>query len=158
MAATGSVNIPIDVLLIEDSPADVRLMEEAFRDVNKSIRLHFASDGLEAMEFLKGDGTKPVPHLDLILLDLNLPNMDGRDVLARIKSDPALRTIPTVILTMSAAESDILRCYELQANCYLQKPANWEMFYRLVKSINDFWLTKVTLLQRNRDALTIRCA
>lgn len=156
MAAPGPVNIPIEVLLIEDSPADVRLMEEAFRDVNKSVRLHFASDGVEAMTFLKGDGKLSAPHVDLILLDLNLPKLDGREVLAQIKADPSLRTIPVIILTMSDAEADVIRCYQLQANCYLHKPANWEMFYRLVKSINDFWLTQVTFLQRSQEAYGAR--
>ena len=141
--------MPIEVLLVEDSPGDVRLTQEAFRDANKSIHLHVASDGVEAMSFLKHEGDHAhAPRPDLILLDLNLPKMDGREVLAHIKEDDSLKTIPTVILTTSAAEADIVKSYELQANCYLTKPVQLEAFEGLVKSINDFWLTKVKLPQQ----------
>lgn len=136
----------IEVLLVEDSPGDVRLTREAFRDANPAIQLHVAMDGVEAMAFLHHeDPFADVPRPDLILLDLNLPRMDGREVLARIKADSALKTIPTVILTTSEAQADILRSYELQANSYLSKPVQLERFESLVRSINDFWLTKAKL-------------
>ncbi len=138
--------MPIDVLLVEDSPGDVRLTREAFHEANKSMRLHVASDGVEAMAFLRHQGAHAhAPRPDLILLDLNLPKMDGREVLVRIKQDDNLRIIPTVILTTSKAEADIVRSYELQANCYLTKPMHLDSFESLVRSINDFWLTKAQL-------------
>jgi chemotaxis family two-component system response regulator Rcp1 len=139
----------IEVLLVEDSPGDVRLTKEAFRDANPEIHLHVATDGVEAMSFLKRDGANlNAPRPDFILLDLNLPKMDGREVLATIKSDDSLKTIPTIILTTSDAEADILRSYQLQANCYLSKPVQLDEFESLVKSINDFWLTRAKLPQR----------
>ena len=139
----------IQVLLVEDSPGDVRLTKEAFRDANVGIRLHVASDGVEAMAFLKKEGPHAfAPRPDLILLDLNLPRMDGREVLTRIKADDSLRTIPTVILTTSESEADIVKSYQLQANCYLSKPVQLDAFESLVKSINDFWLTRVKLPQQ----------
>ena len=138
--------MPIQVLLVEDSPGDVRLTQEAFRDANKDIRLNVASDGMEAMAFLKRQGTfAGAPRPDLILLDLNLPKMDGRAVLAEIKADDSLKMIPTVILTTSDAEADIVASYRLQANSYLSKPVQLDAFEALVKSINDYWLTKVKL-------------
>jgi two-component system, chemotaxis family, response regulator Rcp1 len=137
---------PVEVLLVEDNPGDVRLTQEAFRASNRAINLHVAMDGVEAMNFLKRTGTKAsVPRPDLILLDLNLPKMDGREVLTHIKEDDSLKLIPTVILTTSDAESDIVKSYELQANCYLTKPVQLEAFESLVQSINDFWLTMVKL-------------
>jgi CheY-like chemotaxis protein len=140
---------PTTLLLIEDSPGDVRLTQEAFRDANQEIRLHVAWDGAEAMAFLNRQGANiNAPRPDLILLDLNLPKMDGRQVLAQIKEDPNLKTIPTVILTTSVAEADIDKSYRLQANCYLNKPVELEAFEALVKSINDFWLTRVKLPQQ----------
>ena len=145
--------MPIEVLLVEDSPGDVRLTQEAFRDANRSVRLHVASDGVEAMAFLRHQGAhSQVPRPDLILLDLNLPKMDGREVLALIKEDANLQTIPTVILTTSEAEADIARSYELHANCYLTKPVQLAAFEMLVKSINDFWLTKVKLPAQRQPA------
>lgn len=141
----------IEVLLVEDSPGDVRLTQEAFRDANMSIHLHIASDGVEAMSFLNKEGDHAgAPRPDLILLDLNLPRMDGREVLAHIKADANLRTIPTVILTTSEAEVDIVNSYELQANCYLSKPVQLDAFESLVRSINDFWLTRVKLPQKRQ--------
>lgn len=141
--------MPIEVLLVEDSPGDVRLTQEAFRDANKSMRLHVASDGVEAMAFLHHQGAHiHAPRPDLILLDLNLPKMDGRQVLVHIKQDDSLRIIPVVILTTSEAEADILKSYELRANCYLSKPMQLDAFESLVKSINDFWLTKAKLPQQ----------
>jgi CheY-like chemotaxis protein len=137
------------VLLVEDSPGDVRLMQEAFRDADPTIDLRIAVDGVDAMAFLRREGDHGgTPRPDFILLDLNLPRMDGREVLARIKEDDDLKTIPTVILTTSDAEADILTSYQLQANCYLSKPVQLEEFESLVKSINDFWLTKVKLPQQ----------
>jgi len=144
--------MPIQVLLVEDSPGDVRLTQEAFRDANQSIFLHVAADGVEAMAFLRREGPHVLaPRPDLILLDLNLPKMDGREVLAHIKEDDNLKTIPTVILTTSDAESDIVKSYQLQANCYLTKPVQLDAFEGLVKSINDFWLTKVKLPQQEQS-------
>jgi chemotaxis family two-component system response regulator Rcp1 len=146
--AIGDEGRPLEVLLVEDSPGDVRLTHEAFRDANKTIRMHVASDGVEAMAFLKHEGIyKHAPRPDLILLDLNLPKMDGREVLSQIKTDTALKTIPTIILTTSEAEVDIVKSYQLQANCYLTKPVRLEAFESLVMSINDFWLTKAKLPQ-----------
>jgi chemotaxis family two-component system response regulator Rcp1 len=145
----GGSGMPIQVLLVEDSPWDVRLTQEAFREANPLIHLHVANDGVEAMEFLRHGGPYvDSPRPDLILLDLNLPKMDGREVLALIKEDRELKTIPTVILTTSEAEVDIVRSYQLQANCYLNKPVQLDAFEGLVKSINDFWLTKVKLPQQ----------
>jgi two-component system, chemotaxis family, response regulator Rcp1 len=147
----GGDGMPIEVLLVEDSPGDVRLTQEAFRDANVTIQLHVAADGVEAMAFLKHEGVHAKsPRPDLILLDLNLPKMDGREVLAHIKEDDSLKTIPTVILTTSEAEADILKSYQLQANCYLTKPVQLDAFEGLVKSINDFWLTKVRLPQQRK--------
>jgi chemotaxis family two-component system response regulator Rcp1 len=144
----GVTDRPVQVLLVEDSPGDVRLTQEAFRDANGSIKLHVATDGVEAMSFLRRQGVNAnAPRPDLILLDLNLPKMDGREVLGHIKADENLRTIPTVILTTSEAEVDIVKSYQLQANCYLSKPVQLDAFEGLVKSINDFWLTKVKLPQ-----------
>jgi len=141
--------MPIEVLLVEDSPGDVRLTREAFRDANPTIHLHVASDGVEAMAYLRREGVyAQAPRPDLILLDLNLPKMDGREVLAHIKHDAGLKTIPTVILTTSSAEADIVKSYQLQANCYLTKPVQLDAFESLVKSINDFWLTRAKLPQQ----------
>ncbi len=145
--------MPIVVLLVEDSPGDVRLTQEAFRDANRSVHLHVSADGVEAMAFLRREGIHAkAPRPDLILLDLNLPKMDGREVLAQIKMDENLKTIPTVILTTSEAEVDIAKSYQLQANCYLSKPVQLDAFESLVKSINDFWLTKVKLPQHKQVA------
>jgi len=137
------------VLLVEDSPGDVRLTQEAFHDADPEIDLRVAVDGVEAMSYLRREGVHiDAPRPDFILLDLNLPKMDGREVLAHIKEDDDLKTIPTVILTTSDAEADIVTSYKLQANCYLSKPVQLEEFESLVKSINDFWLTRVKLPQQ----------
>ena len=152
MSTIGREGKAISVLLIEDSPGDVRLTKEAFRDANPSIHLHVASDGVEAMAFLKREGKfANVSRPDLILLDLNLPKMDGREVLAQIKGDESLATIPTVILTTSEAEVDILTSYELRANSYLCKPVQLDAFENLVKSINDFWLTRAKLPPQRQE-------
>ena len=150
MKAIGEAGMPIVVLLVDDSPGDVRLTQEAFRDANRAIHVHVAADGVEATAFLRRQAMHvDAPRPDLILLDLNLPKMDGRAVLAHIKADDDLKTIPTVILTTSAAEADILKSYQLQANAYLTKPVQLIEFENLVKSINDFWLTKVKLPTRS---------
>jgi len=149
MKAVEDAPTYMEVLLVEDSPGDVRLTQEAFREANVSIHLHVASDGVEAMAFLRHEGRHGhAPRPDLILLDLNLPKMDGREVLAQIKGDDSLKTIPTVILTTSESEADIVKSYQLQANCYLSKPVQLDAFESLVGSINDFWLTKVKLPQQ----------
>jgi chemotaxis family two-component system response regulator Rcp1 len=149
MRFIGEDGMPIQVLLVEDSPGDVRLTQEAFRVANKAIQLHVAADGVEAMAFLRRAGAHAdAPRPDLILLDLNLPKMDGREVLTHIKEDESLKLIPTVILTTSDAEADIVKSYQLQANCYLTKPVQLDAFETLVTSINDFWLTKVKLPQQ----------
>ena len=123
-------------------------MNKRILDANPSVHLHMASDGVEAMAFLRGEGSHSNdPRPDLVLLDMNLPKMDGREVLAQIKKDDRLKTIPTVILTTSDAEGDIAKSYQLQANCYLTKPVQLSAFEALVKSINDFWLTKAKLPQ-----------
>ena len=150
MNAIGKAGMPIVVLLVEDSPGDVRLTQEAFRDANRAIHVHVAADGVEASAFLRRQGAHvDAPRPDLILLDLNLPKMDGRAVLALIKEDDDLKTIPTVVLTTSKAEADILQSYQLQANAYLTKPVQLIEFEGLVKSINDFWLTKAKLPNRS---------
>jgi two-component system, chemotaxis family, response regulator Rcp1 len=152
MQAIGREGMPTEVLLVEDSPGDVRLTQEAFRDANKGIHLHVACDGVEAMAFLRHEGVHiRAPRPDIILLDLNLPKMDGREVLAHIKEDKNLQTIPIVILTTSEAEVDIVKSYQLQANCYLSKPVQVDAFETLVKSINDFWLKEVKLPQQRQN-------
>jgi two-component system, chemotaxis family, response regulator Rcp1 len=144
--------MPIEVLLVEDSPGDVRLTQEAFRDSGKPVRLHLAADGIEAMAFLRREGIYAnAPRPDLILLDLNLPKMDGREVLALIKKDQDLKIIPTIILTTSDDEADVMISYQLQANCYLRKPAHWDAFDSLVRSINAFWLTRAKLPQQMQN-------
>jgi len=140
------------VLLVEDNAGDVRLTQEAFREVNPSIQLHIANDGVEAMSFLRRQGVNAdAPRPDFILLDLNLPKMDGREVLAEIKADATLKMTPTLILTTSKEGRDIARSYELQANCYLCKPVQLDEFEKLVKSLNDFWMTKAELPQLTGD-------
>ena len=152
MKGIGRGGMPIRVLLVEDSPGDVRLTREAFRDANQFIQLDVASDGVEAMAFLRHEGAySNALRPDLILLDLNLPKMDGREVLAQIKQDAKLKTIPTIILTTSAAEADIATSYQLHANSYLKKPVQLDEFDALVKSINDFWLTKVVLPEQGHS-------
>lgn len=137
---------PIEILLVEDNPGDVRLTREALKEGKVRNNLHVAEDGDKALAFLRQGGNgASAPRPDLILLDLNLPKRDGREVLAEIKSDPSLRCIPVVILTTSRAEEDILKTYDLHANCYITKPVNLEQFISVVKAIEDFWLTIVKL-------------
>ena len=146
MESIGTNAAAIEILLVEDSPGDVRLTREAFKDAKMHINLHVAADGEEAMVFLKREGDSGnAPRPDLILLDLNLPKKDGREVLEEIKGDPTLKSIPVVILTTSASEEDILRSYRLHANCYITKPVDLEGFLKVVKSIDNFWLSIVTL-------------
>jgi two-component system, chemotaxis family, response regulator Rcp1 len=146
MERIGTDATAIDVLLVEDSPGDVRLTREAFKDAKVHVNLHVAADGTAAMAFLGRQGEHAnAPRPDLILLDLNLPKKDGREVLEEIKESPTLKTIPVVILTTSAAEADILRSYQLHANCYITKPVGLDGFLKVVRSIDNFWLSVVKL-------------
>jgi two-component system, chemotaxis family, response regulator Rcp1 len=139
-------NRPVEILLVEDNPGDERLTREALKEGKVYSNLHWVKDGVEAMEFLRREGKyKDVPRPDIILLDLNLPKKDGREVLQDIKNDDALKRIPVVVLTTSKAEEDVLRTYNLHANCYVTKPVDLEKFIVVVKSIDVFWLTVVTL-------------
>ena len=140
------VGNPVEVLLVEDNPGDVRLTVEALKEAKVINNLRVVRDGVDAMSYLRrqGDFTK-ARRPDLILLDLNLPRKDGREVLAEIKQDPNLKRIPVVILTTSAAEQDIIKTYNLHANCYITKPVELDQFIEIVKSIQDFWLSIVKL-------------
>ena len=139
-------NQPIDILLVEDNPGDERLTREALKEGKVYSNLHWVKDGVEAMAFLRREGKyAAAPRPEIILLDLNLPRKDGREVLEEVKADDRLRRIPVVILTTSKAEEDVLRTYNLHANCYVTKPVDLEKFIEVVKSIDDFWLTVVTL-------------
>ncbi len=137
---------PIEILLVEDNPADVRLTQEALKEGKVRNNLYVARDGVEALEYLLrvgkfADAVRP----DLVLLDLNLPRKDGREVLSVIKADADLKAIPVVVLTTSSAEADIMKSYKLHANCYITKPVDLEQFVKVIKSIDDFWLTVVRL-------------
>jgi len=137
---------PIEILLVEDNPGDVRLTQEALRDAKVQNRVSIVQDGVEALEFLHRHGVyADAPRPDVILLDLNLPRKDGREVLAEVKADPNLRRIPVVVLTTSEADEDILRAYNLNANCYITKPVDFEQFFKVIHSIEDFWLSIVKL-------------
>ena len=136
----------IEILLVEDNEGDARLAIEALRDAKVRNNLSWVKDGIEAMEFLRNEGTyAEAPRPDVILLDLNLPKKDGREVLADIKDDERLRRIPVVVLTVSQAEEDIIRSYDLHANCFISKPIDLEQFMRVVQAVEDFWLTIVKL-------------
>jgi chemotaxis family two-component system response regulator Rcp1 len=136
----------IQVLLVEDNPGDVRLTKEALKEGKLLNQLTVVGDGVEALSFLRKEGKyADAPQPELILLDLNLPKKDGREVLAEIKADPNLRRIPVVVLTTSSAEEDILKIYDLHANCYITKPVDLEQFMGVVKSIEDFWVSVVKL-------------
>jgi chemotaxis family two-component system response regulator Rcp1 len=151
MESIGTGATPIEVLLVEDSPGDVRLTREAFKDAKVHINLRVASDGAEAMEYLGREGKHvSAPRPDLILLDLNLPKKDGREVLAELKASPTLKSIPVVILTTSASETDIQGSYLHHANCYITKPVDLEGFLKMVKSIDSFWLSVVKLPRETR--------
>jgi chemotaxis family two-component system response regulator Rcp1 len=146
MSARAESTPPVEILLVEDNPGDVRLTKEALREGKVYSNLHWAKDGVEALEFLRREGPHAnAPRPDIILLDLNLPKKDGREVLSVIKNDDALKNIPVVVLTTSKSEEDILRSYELHANCYVTKPVDLDQFIRVVQSIDGFWLTVVTL-------------
>jgi len=146
MESIGISAVPIEVLLVEDSPGDVRLTREAFKDAKVHINLHVASDGAAAMAFLGREGEHSnAPRPDLILLDLNLPKKDGREVLAELKESLTLKSIPVVILTTSASETDIQGSYQRHANCFITKPVDLEGFLKVVKSIDNFWLSVVKL-------------
>lgn len=146
MTSTESSPRSIEILLVEDNPGDARLTIEAMREAKLRNRLHVVEDGVEAMQFLRREGRfGDAPRPDLILLDLNLPKKDGREVLAEIKSDPALKRIPVVVLTTSHAEEDVLRAYDLHANCYVTKPVDLDQFMKIVKQIDEFWLKLVIL-------------
>ena len=137
---------PVEILLVEDHPGDVELTREALKEGKISNNLNVVEDGVQAMAYLRREGryadaTRP----DLVLLDLNLPKKDGREVLAELKADAALKAIPVVVLTTSEAERDIVKSYELHANCYISKPVDLLQFVQVVKSIDDFWLTVVRL-------------
>jgi CheY-like chemotaxis protein len=137
---------PIEVLLVEDNPADARLMREALKDAKVQSQISIVSDGAQALEFLRHEGKyKDAPRPDMILLDLNLPKKDGREVLAEIKNDPDLMLIPVAVLTTSQAHQDIIKAYKLHANCYITKPMELEHFARVVQTFEEFWLKIVTL-------------
>ena len=143
---------PVEILLVEDNPGDVRLTMEALREAKVCNKVHTVYDGMEAMSFLRQEGRYTnMSCPDLILLDLNLPKKDGREVLAEIKADENMKRIPVVILTTSKAEQDILKSYELQANCYVTKPVDLDQFITVVKSIGDFWLAIVRLPRSERS-------
>jgi CheY-like chemotaxis protein len=141
-----SVGRPIEILLVEDNPGDARLAWEAIRDAKVANNLRWVPDGVEALAFLRREGRfADSPRPDLILLDLNLPRKDGREVLAEIKNDESLRRIPVVVLTTSQADEDIDKAYHLNANCYISKPVDLEQFIKIVNAIENFWLTIVKL-------------
>lgn len=137
---------PVEILLVEDNPGDVRLTIEVLKEGKLRNRMSVVGDGVEALAFLRREGKyETAPPPDLILLDLNLPKKDGREVLEEIKTDPKLKRIPVIVLTTSEAEQDILKAYDLHANCYIVKPVDLEQFINVVKSIENFWLTIVKL-------------
>lgn len=137
---------PVKILLVEDNEGDIRLTREALKEGKVHNDLYITRDGIDALKFLnKHERYKDVPRPDLILLDLNLPKMDGRELLEKIKEDASLRRIPVVILTTSEDEADIIRSYELHANCYITKPVNMEQFIGVVRSVEDFWFSIVRL-------------
>ena len=137
---------PVEILLVEDNPGDVRLTREALKEGKIRNHLHVAADGVEALSFLRQEGpNEGAPRPDIILLDLNLPRKNGREVLEEIKEDPDLRQIPVVVLTTSEAEQDVMKAYTLHANCYISKPVDLDQFIRVIRSIEDFWLTVVKL-------------
>lgn len=140
---------PAEILLVEDNPADIRLTQEVFEEIGLQHHVHVARDGEEALAMLRREGAHAaLPEPDLVLLDLNLPRKDGREVLAEIKSDVRLNHIPVVVLSTSRAERDVVACYHLHANCYLQKPVDFEAFASLIRGLEDFWFGKASLPSR----------
>ena len=149
--ANGSFINAVEILLVEDNPADVRLTKEALKEEKLHNNLSVVNDGVEAMAFLRKEGKyENAQRPDLVLLDLNLPKKDGREVLKEIKNDDKLKAIPVVVLTVSKAEEDVLKTYNLHANCYITKPIDLNQFSKVVKSIKDFWLTIVKLPPNGR--------
>lgn len=145
-------NRPAEILLVEDNPGDVELTREGFQEAKIKNNLHVVPDGVAAMEFLRREGKyAEAPRPDIVLLDLNLPKKDGREVLAEIKDDDDLKTIPVVILTTSKADEDIVKSYQLSANCYITKPVDYAGFAQIVKSIENFWFSVVVLPPTNRN-------
>jgi chemotaxis family two-component system response regulator Rcp1 len=143
----------LHVLLVEDNKGDAHLLQLLLAEANKSVRVHLVADGVQAMAFLRYQGPYlDVPRPDIILLDLHMPNMGGLEVLAQLKSDPWFRTIPIIVLTSSPSETDLVQSYKLMANCYLAKPRALKEFESLVKSLNDFWLTRVTFHKQEQPA------
>jgi CheY-like chemotaxis protein len=143
---TQEVGRPVDILLVEDNPGDVMLVEETLDDSRIRNRLHVVSDGEQAMEFVRRQGNHAdAPRPDLILLDLNLPRKSGREVLREIKSDPDLKSIPVVVLTSSKSEEDVIKSYELHANAYISKPFDFQQFVKVMHAIEDFWFLIVKL-------------
>jgi chemotaxis family two-component system response regulator Rcp1 len=139
---------PVDILLVEDNKGDIRLMREILGEINPTAHLHVVTDGAEAMEFLGYQGRYlAAPRPSVILLDLNLPKLHGREVLARVKRNPHLQTIPVIVLTCSEQESDVVSSYQLMANSFIRKPANWNDWERMVISLNNFWFTRAKLPQ-----------
>lgn len=146
MATGKTLGRPIEILLVEDSPSDALLTQEALRQGKVENRLHHVVDGIEALEYLRGEGDfRDVPRPDLILLDLNMPRMSGPEVLREIRSDEALHTIPIVVLTTSDDQRDVIRAYELCANCFLTKPVDMSQFITAMQALDKFWLTWVAL-------------
>ena len=142
----------VEILLVEDNPGDVRLTQEVLKDGKVRNNMSVVKDGVDAISFLQQTGEYAgAPRPDIILLDLNLPKKDGREVLAEIKADPNLKNIPVVVLTTSSAEQDIFRSYDLHANCYITKPVDLDQFIRVIRSIEDFWLTIVKLPRGEED-------
>ena len=145
-AMNEALGRPVEILLVEDSPGDIRLTQEALRDAKVKNNLHVARDGVEAMAYLRQEGEQGAePRPDLVLLDLNLPKKTGHEVLEEIKSDDDLKSIPVVILTVSEADEDIVKSYNLHANSFISKPVDLEQFIKVVNSIDDFWFTIVKL-------------
>lgn len=143
---------PFEILLVEDNPGDVFLTQEAFREGRLAHRLSVVEDGEEALRFLRREGKhRDAPQPDLILMDLNLPKKDGRELLGEVKTDPELRQIPVIVLTTSGAEQDIARAYKLHANCYLTKPIQMDEFLRTIRSVEDFWLSVVRLPSKDSN-------
>ena len=140
----------VNILLVEDNPGDARLMEEALKEGKVRVNLHRAQDGEEALRFVRREGEySAAPRPDLILLDLNLPKRDGREVLQELKEDPRLKRIPIVVMTTSKSDEDVIKCYDLHANSYIQKPVNLDSFIEVIRSVENFWLTVVKLPPSN---------
>jgi chemotaxis family two-component system response regulator Rcp1 len=147
----------VEILLVEDSPSDTELTIEALKEAKVRNHLSIVEDGVKALEFLRRQGKySEAPRPDLIMLDLNLPRKDGREVLAEIKSDDSLKTIPVVVLTTSRAEQDVLQAYKHHANCYITKPVDFEQFLNVVRSVESFWLMLVTLPRATQSAQAVR--